>query len=400
MKKNKTFIPILSILLICWITGTESTEAGQLNLGFKYNGVYTDNLFMNASNEPDYISELQSDLNFTLKRFNFYLTTSADIYMENPGYNSFYIEPGLEILHPLKGRNTLYLGIGFRLLKYKDIYTDFNYSGPLLQGGIKLYTSLQTLLKAGIRFQLRKYSDYESFDFIENTLFIEFKYLLKTQTTLRLRSGFNYRHYPHIWDDYEFGDDYNYFQNHASHGKGKGNPGNQSGHNTHTNTYHTLNIPGIHGLLGIDQSITTRIGISGEIEFRELFQGLEYDNAETLIKNAYILYPLNDDYLWKGIRLSMKLNMVLFNRQGLTLEGNVSYLNKHYSGIYVLDAEGNPITPLKERKDTLTFYVLRVSKSIGKFELFTEFNYRDNKSNDNYFLYDLLTISGGISYYL
>ena len=416
MMKKRTVLFVLLSFAVCCLVETPTTgqsgqsgqtgqtgQTGQFNLGFSYNGYYNDNIFMNATQVADYLSALQTDLNLTLNKFNLYLSASADLYADNPGYNSFYIEPGVELLYPLKGRNNIYLGVGYSILNYKELYTDFNYSGPIIQAGIKLNTSPRTLLKAGFRFQSRNYTDYESFDYIDSSTLVEFKTLFKTQTTVRLQTGFNYRYYPHIVDDYDFEEGYNYFQNQASHGKGKGKPGNppnQQNQHNQSYTYHSLAIPSFYGIIGIDQGLSTRLGISGEAEYRQHFRDLDYGSAETLIKNAYILYPLNDDYLWKGTRLTLRLNVVLFRQLAISLEGKVSYFDKQYPGIYVMDAEGNPSQPLREREDSLLHYMLKASKTIGKLELLSEFTYRHNKSNDNYFFYDLLTISVGIGYYL
>ncbi|MGD2084821.1 MAG: hypothetical protein PVH61_01435 [Candidatus Aminicenantes bacterium] len=399
MRKNSRK---LLILTICWLVGQMGPHPGdliarELNFAVSYYGSYSDNIFMNASKVKDYLSQLQADLFVSSKRFNFYLDTSVDIFVDNPEFNSFNIEPGIEYLHPLKGRNALYLDLSYTILNYKDLYTDFNTSGPLIQSGIKLYISPQTLLKAGARFQSRNYANFESFDFSNYNAFIEFNHFFKSQTNLRLQTGFNYRYYPHILASYDFGDNYNYYNNRGSNGKGKG-PGQHQppGQNPQ---YNTMSVPNFYGLLGINQGIGTRLGINGELELRKNLREFDHANAETLIKNAYILYPLNDDYLWDGVRLTLQLKMVLFNRLAVSVEGRVSYSNKNYPGIFIMDEEGNPIEPTVERKDSLLLYMLKISKKIGKLELFTDLFYRYNDSNDDYFFYKMLTISAGMGYY-
>jgi hypothetical protein len=160
-----------------------------------------------------------------------------------------------------------------------------------------------------------------------------------------------------------------------------------------------MSVPNFYGLAGINQGIGTRLGINGELELRKNSHDFDHTSAETLIKNAYFLYPLNDDYLWDGVRLTLQLKMVLFNRLGVSVEGRVSYFNKNYPGVYIMDEEGNPIEPAVERNDSLLLYMLKISKKTGKFELFTDFFYRYNDSNDDYFFYKMLTISAGIGYY-
>ena len=399
MRKNSRRFLILTICLLFRHMSQHPGDltARELNFGVSYYGSYSDNIFMNASKVKDYISQFQADLLVTLKRFNFYLDASTDIFVDNPEFNSFNVEPGIEYLHPLKGRNALYLDLSYTILNQKDLYTDFNTSGPLIQAGLKLYTSPRTLIKAGARFQSKNYANFESFDFSNYNAFMEFNHFLKSQTNFRLQTGFNYRYYPHILASYDFGDNYNYYNNRGSYGKGKGPRQHQSpGQNPQ---YNTMSVPNFYGLLGIDQGIGTRLGINGELELRQNLSDFDHASAETLIKNAYILYPLNDDYLWDGVRLILQLKMVLFNRLAVSVEGRVSYFNKNYPGIYIMDEEGNPIEPVVERNDSLLLSMLKISKKIGKLELFTDFFYRYNDSNDDYFFYKMLTISVGIGYY-
>ena len=385
---------ILLLSLFFLLGGCLHPAAGPLHLELGCSGDYSDNIFMNASNVKDYLAGLQAELNFSQKRFNLYLEASADIYADNPGYNSFHIEPGIEYLHPLKGRDVLYLGVGYILLQYRDLYTDFNNSGPLFQAGIKLYTSSQMFLKAGLHSQSRNYSNFESFDFFNHSLFAELNRFYKSQTTLRLQAGFNYRYYPHIADSYDFGAGYNYYHNGASHGKG--NP-NMGGH-PQSPTAHTMSVSSGYALVGIDQGIGTRLGLTGEIEFRQNLRALDPGSADILIKNAYILYPLNDDYLWAGLRLMLQFKMVLFHPLVLSLEARVSYFNKNYPGVLIMDEEGNPVEPLTERADSLLFSSLKVSKKFKNWEIFTHLSYRNNHSHDDYFFYKMLTISAGMGY--
>jgi hypothetical protein len=385
---------ITRLLLLSWLGSCLLPAAGPLHLGLAYNGDYSDNIFLNASGVKDYISRLQAELNVSLKRFNLYLESSADLYADNPGYNSFHIEPGIEYLHPLTGRNALYLGIGYSFLQYRSLYTDFNNSGPLFQAGIKLYITSHLVLKAGFYSQSQNYSNFPSFDFFHHTLFAELNRFFRTQTSLRLQTGLNYRYYPHIADSYDFGPGYNYYQNGAAHGKGS--PG--TGGHSRSPDAHTMTVSGIYALLGIDQGIGTRLGLSGEAELRESLRDLDTGSADILVKNAYILYPLNDDFLWAGLRLSLQLKAVLSHSHSLSLEARISYFDKNYPGVLIMDEEGNPSQPLTERADSQLFSSLKISKPVKKWNIHTHFSYSHNHSNDDYFSYNVLTISAGLGY--
>jgi hypothetical protein len=373
-------------------------DFGNLNAGIDYNGYYTDNIFMNASALKDYVSHFHGEFSYSRKNANLYLDAAAEIYADNPAFNSYTVAPGLEWFLRLKGRNSLFLDFSYSVLNYKDVYIDFNYHGPLLQAGLKLHPSTQTSVKALYSFESRNYSNYDSFDFSSHTISLEYNRFFKSQTTLRFQLGFNYRYYPHIIDNYDFGDDYNYYERYRHQGKGQGQGGahGPSGPGQpQPYTYSTINIPNIHGQVGVSQGIGARISITTEAEVRRNFRGL--DNAETLIKNAYILYPLNDDLLRDGTRFNVGFKMVPWKE--ISVEGSVSYYDKRYRGVYIMDADGNVVEPAEERKDTLFLYTLRISKTIKAFDLIAAVSYRDNKSNDDYFLYKMVTISAGVGYY-
>lgn len=376
--------------------------AKDLIIGINYNGYYSDNIFMNASGITDYVSQLNADINFTTEKFNFYLDAGGGIYKENPEFNTFNLEPGVEFLHNLKGRNAIQVILGYTVLNYKELFSDFNYSGPKFQANLKIYTAGQFILKGGYDFESRNYPNYDSFDFLNHKAFLEISRFLKSQTTVRLQAGFNYRYYPHIVQNLDFGDDYNYFDNKKSQGqwkhKGQGphspsDPPDPSGPDELI--YDGMGIPNVYGLLRIVQGIGARVGITGEAELRKNFRGL--DDADALIKNSYIIYPFNDDYLWDGLRFSLTIKIVLSN--AFAVEGLVSYADKNYPGVYVMDAEGNVVEPVVEREDSLLRCTLKLSKKIGKLDLSAGIFYRNNTSTDDYFLYKMLTISAGIGYY-
>jgi hypothetical protein len=390
----------LLIILGLMLTLTARLASKNLTIGTSYNGYYSDNIFMNASAVTDYVSQLQAELNFSMKKLSLYLDASADIYNENGEFNAFQIEPGVEFIQYLKGRSAIYLTLGYMVLDYKELFSDFNYSGPRVQANLKLHTSSRSILKAGYLFEYRNYPNYESFDFFNHKAFVEFNRFFKSQTTLRVQTGFNFRYYPHIVQNFDFGDDYNYYDNTKSQGKWKHKvQGSGSGPNNPPGTdgyeYESMGVPNVYGLLHVTQSVGTRVGITAEAEIRKNFRGL--DDADALLKNSYIIYPYNDDYLWDGLRLSLALKTALFS--DVALEGMVAYYDKNYRGVYVMDEDGSVVEPAAERKDSLLLYKMKISKKFGKLDVFGNISYRQNTSADDYFLYNMLTISAGIGYY-
>ncbi len=375
--------------------------AAGLHMDISYSGYYSDNIFLNASAVKDYVSQLQTSLYYSLEKFNIYVDAGADLYFENPDFNSFTLEPGIEFLHYLKkeGRSALYMDLSFQVLSYNELYQDFNYIGPAFQAGLKLYTSPQSLLRLGYFFQYRYYTNYASFDFVNQTFYLEWNQFFASQTTLRLQAGMNYRYYPHVADIIETTDDYNYYD-HNGQGPGNGNSngtgsGSGSGQSSTSQASHSLAVPNAYGLLRLAQGIGTRFGITLEAEYRHNFRALE--DADALIKNAYIIYPYNDSYLWDGLRFTLILKSIIGKEIALT--GTFSYFAKDYPGNYVMDAAGEIVEPMVQREDKLLFYQLNISKKLRKLDFFANVSYRDNDSNDTYFFYHMLTVSLGIGFF-
>ncbi|MCP4156614.1 MAG: hypothetical protein GY757_53360 [bacterium] len=391
---NKIIRIALSLLLT-----VAFLPAKNLNIAVDYNGNYSTNIFMNATAISDYVSQFHSGLNYSLKEFNFYLDATAGFYTGNSRFNSTHLEPGIEYLHTLKHRNSLFIGFSYPILKYKAMYTDFNYDGPLFHTYIKIYTSSQTILKGGYLFESRNYSDFKSFDFRNHTAFVELQRFFKSQTRLYLNVGLNYRLYPHVVGNFNFEEDYNYYahsERGGYNGMGRnGGPGGGGGGNGWRPRYITINIPNLNGSLKITQAIGPHIGLSAEVQMKHNFRDLE--NADTLIKNAYVVYPHNDDYLWEGSKLSFGLKTVLF--QSLAVESQLAYYWKDYPGIFILDERGNPLPSGQQRDDSLLHLSLELSKNLEKFEASAILSYKNNHSNDNYFHYKITTLSLGLSYH-
>jgi hypothetical protein len=389
-----------------------------ISLGIGIDGYYSDNIFLNASGVSDYVSRIFTDINLPLNRLNFSINASADFFAENSDFNAIEISPGIQYFQPLKKRDVLFLGLNFDVVNYHERYTDFNYSGPQLYAGIKLYTGPRSLFKAEYRFQVRNYHNYSSFDFHNHKGFIQYRKFFKSQTTVVLQTGFNYRYYPHIATEYDFGKGYDYFNNKGNHGgggmgggpgsggggTGSGNgsgPGSGTGNmppGTGGNTLlsQEVDVPNIFAILKLNQAIGTTLGISGEMEWRNQFKELKYNETEMLIKNAYVLFPYNDDFLWDGLRFSVQLKAIIFS--GIAVEGEISYYNKYYPGINILDQEGNVMEPVTERKDKVWIYRLALAKKLNTLNLFASVTYRHNDSNDDYFLYNMLAVSAGLSF--
>ncbi len=375
-----------TLSLFFLITLSMSIQSGDLHLDLGYSGIYSNNIFLNSTGINDLVNQLQAELSYSQPKLNLYFNVSSGIYLENPEFNSFQIEPGLEYLHPMKNRNVLYLNLNYVLNRHRDYFTDFNYSGPMLHSGVKVYLNGRNLIKAGLNVEYRDY-EFSSFDFINNSAYVELSRFFSSQTTLRLKSGINYRFYPHIADYYETDDDYNYFRI-GQQKKGRRIP------NIAKPLTHTMSIPNISGQFSLAQGLGTRLGITAEVELRKNFRGLE--NAETLIKNSYIVYPYNDDYLWDGTRFSIRLKAILFNE--FELEAVLSKLNKNYPGIYVLDEKAVVVEPRVQRLDNQIICLVSMTKKMNKLDVFINVSLTDNKSADDFFRYSRYSVFTGINY--
>lgn len=405
-------------------------SSGKLNLSAAYNGCYSNNIFMNASAVDDYISRLSAGIDLSFNALMLSLSASSGLYSENPEFNSFHIQPSVQWFQRLKGRDGLYIGLSYDVLDYREIYTDFNYHGPGARAELKLYSGQHTIIRLGYKFQHRKYPNYKSFDFSNHNVFVRWNRFFRGQTTLVLQAGFNYRNYPHIAEDVDFGSGYNYFQNMGNNGMGYGygsdddsgsgngdnggnggnghgqGPGHGEGNNPGQPPWfpgldgpsHSLNIPNLYLSAGLEQGLGHRAGFNANVELRKNIRGLDFEDARSLIKNAYIIYPLNDDFLWDGVRIKLILKMVLL--KSLAMHTQFSYAKKSYPGVFIMDENGSVLYPRTERDDSLAIYSLEFSKRFSRFTLTAYTAYQDNRSNDDFFHYTMLTFSAGIGYHL
>jgi len=346
----------------------------EINFGAGINSYYSDNIFLNSTAISDYVNVFSADINYTAKHYNIYFDGDFSIYAENSEFNSYRIEPGIELLKYLKGRNYIYFNLSYPVLVYSDYYTDFNYNGPSAEFGFKYYLSSSLLFKSGYNLEIRTYPNFSSFDFSNHTFFIELNKFFSSQTTIRLQTGFNYRFYRHIAKIFP-GSDWAMDQN-----KGSAN---------------SMSVPNISGILRISQGIGSKFGLYAEGELRKNFRGL--DEAETLINNSYVIYPYNDNYLWDGRRITFGVRFIPFAE--IAVSGNISIMDKHYPGVYVMDEEGMVVEPETEREDKLYLYNVSISKKFRKLNTFLSFAFRNNSSSDFFFDYKMLTLSAGIRYY-
>ncbi len=363
-----------TILIITLFLSLLTVRGEEFNVGVELNSYYTSNIFLNSTAIEDYVSVISAEINYTKDTVNVYLDADVNLFMENPDFNSFSVEPGIEYLKYLKGRNYLYINLGYSFLNYSEFFTDFNYSGPFAQVGLKYYLSATMLLKTGYNFQYRDYLNFPSFDFQNHTLFIELNKFFRSQTTIRIQSGLNYRHYPHVATlETDF-------------------TGNIFYNDEITNP---MNVPNFYSLLRVSQGIGTRIGLFAEFEIRKNFRGLEH--GETLINNSYVIYPYNDNYLWDGNKFTMGIRFIPFAEISVT--GKYSYFQKNYPGIMVMDEEGIVIEPATERNDILSKYSFSISKKFRNIDLYFNSVFRYNRSEDSFFDYNMLILSAAIRYY-
>ena len=114
-------IVVRSIILLIaagWISGSE------FNTGVEINSYYSDNIFMNSTAVEDLAMNFSADFNLTLNNVNLYFEGDFLLFADNSDFNSNRIHPGIEILKYLKGRNYVYLDLGYSVLKYRDYSGD------------------------------------------------------------------------------------------------------------------------------------------------------------------------------------------------------------------------------------------------------------------------------------
>jgi len=378
----------LLVLMMILLGAGAARLPGGLGVDVRYDGYYSDNIFFNASAVEDYVSNFGLSLDYTARNFTLFADVSASLFRDNGDFNSIKVEPGIEYLKYLKGRNYLYVTGGYSILGYRELFTDFNYHGPFAEIGLKYYIDQSFLLKAGYSFQKRIYQNFSSFDFDNHTLFLEANRFLNSNTTLRLRTGLNYRYYPHITIEEEVTTDGAILMQ----GPGGKGPGKQPDPATPAIEANSISVPNVFAAFRVAQGFGPNLGLVGEVEWRKNFQGLQ--DAGQLIENSYVIYPYNDDYLWDGQRYSIYFNAIPAGE--VVLNTSLSFTNKNYQGIYIMDEEGQVIEPYQQRQDHMVQVELKLSRQFKKFNLFISGLMRDNQSNDDYFTYKLWSVSTGV----
>jgi len=398
---------MIAALLLFFTAGLHAEALlRSLDLQMDYTGQYTDNLFLNSDKVTDFISRFNWYLSYGINQFRLSVEASADFYADAGDYNSFYLSPAVDFHHRFGRRNGLFISLGYIVQNYKDLYTDFNYSGPRLGAGVVLYTGKSAVVTGGYIFELRDHHNFQSFDFFNHNVYAKWNLFWRSQTNLRLESGFNYRIYPHIRQAFDFGADYHYYTNTGNHGT-HGNQGDGNSHGNHgggvgmnpgmtPDVFNRISIPGVYGKVRVSQSVGARWSFAAESEVRKNFSGLNFSDAESLIRNAYARVPLNDDFLWDGLKLEGEVKGVLF--RNLSLRGTAAYFWKNYRDIYIMDNDGSIANPVTERNDDLLLCRLYVSLKLRRVFLKLDLAYRDNRSNDAYFHFSQWTVSGGVGY--
>ncbi len=189
--------------------------------------------------------------------------------------------------------------------------------------GFKYYLAPTLLFKSGYSMEIRTYPNFSSFDFSNHTLFLEINKFFSSQTTIRLQTGFNYRFYSHI---------------------ARIIPESDWAIDNGKNSENSMSVPNISGIFRISQGIGPKVGLYAEAELRKNFRGL--DEAETLINNSYVIYPYNDNYLWDGSRITLGIKFIPFAE--IAVSANISFVDKNYPGVYVMDDEGIVVEPEME----------------------------------------------------
>lgn len=384
----KNGLVALWLLMMIPLPGSDTDEAGRLGIDLSLQSQYSDNIFLNASKIGDFVTSMALDLSYAGQNLNFIVGGSATLFADNPDFNSMQFQGGLEWLNPLKNRDHIYLSLSYSQLNYRDLYTDFNHSGPVLNAHVKVYLSPSLLFKGGYQAEYRRYGNFTSFDFFNHTLFGEISRFFPSQTTLRASAAINYRFYPHIADPGTSEEIPSAYQGSGRFGNGRNQPQTAPAPGRSS---HSLSVPNLSLLAGLAQGIGTRFGISTELEYRINFRGLE--DAETLIQNAYTVYPYNDQYLWDGLRLSLTLKAIVWNEWAI--EGSLSWLDKNYPGIYVMDESGTVQLPLVDRHDKQIQTDFSLGKKIDKWDISIGLSFIDNRSGDLFFTHTALSVFAG-----
>lgn len=386
----------LSLCSILFLGGVSLSAESRFSISPYVDYGYSDNIFWDRSRVGDLILSPGLGLDIGTNSWKLFLNADGQVYRDNDYLNSILVSGGASFFKVFSPRTSLFVSPEFSLTRYGDSVSFLDTAVPGIAIGVKHALSERIFSRVGLGFRYSNYLNEDSYDRFRLATFLELSTFFPTQTTLRFTLGMNYLLFPHIdaasaratGFPPPLGAGYDAPPDHRpSHSSSPISPSNSE-------SIVDLALLQPHVIVRLAQGLGFKTGIVAEIMYRKNRDPLQ--GIQALAASEWTLEQTDEDFFWQGTRFSagIKTESLL----GLEIAVDLAFFKKEYPGIEALDLDGIPIQPLSYRSDSLAQANAHIAKKLGTFSLYVNAGYRQNKSNDLYFQYDLYTIAGGVEF--
>lgn len=348
---------------------------------FQLYGSYTDNIFQNYAPAEDYISTSSFAIyHQTESKVTLYYSGSLNLFSQYTDLLNHNHHLGISKKQTFEdGKSAGYIGgyARFRINKQEyDIYDNNNYYGF---ASIKYYLAPTVLFRAKYSLGMRNYLNYSDYSYFENVLSVNISKFFQTRTTLQ--AAIDYYH-----KDYTENQTYT-----LTAPSGRFSRSFVADSPAVSQLIASVKIAqNINSLTAVQAQYLIRRSLSGENRFAELD---EFYTDEVLF---------DDHYSYSGQELFISLKQYLPWQFILTVSGY--YQEKLYNDRPVYDLEGVELPDEGNRRDYQSSVSAQLKKKFsGKIipvlkplDLFMNYSYRINHSNDPYYDASAGFLSAGI----
>lgn len=362
MNKTYRIIPLLFFLIF----NSQQIDA-QLSLYTSIDGYYDDNIYNNYLSITDFISSFSFGAGYEFEsssnNLNFYYDGNLTYFKENVIKSSATHKAGIVNTYFAGDGNPLSIGANYSWRGYEEGYTVYDWNQLSLYANYKHYTIDNDFILTGYIYSRINYLNLEVFSYNEHKVFIKYRSLFKSKTSLLLSVEGNFKDYIQNYNSSSLAD----------------------------------NALQVSSFVQLAQSLSENTGLSVYVQVRKnIISGNRYVNI-----NDYLYYEdeiLYDQYSSEGYDGGIKIKQMI--SPILILSGYVNYANKYFPNLPVADLQGNSFDYYRE--DNRFIFGLQLEASLGGIipGLYGDINWYNikNDSNDLFYNYKSQVFSAGLEF--
>lgn len=394
--RTKIFTEVLLMALVLSSAGLAQTTK---NVTVEMS--YDDNSFRNYRGLSDYVTQLSlylaRDYGKDLRGARLFYDGNFNLFAEYSDRFSHYHKIGLAASRSIgeKG-NALNLGGNVAIRRYDSVYDYTNYVQASGYLNYKFRPEESIVTRLGYLIKYRDYENLPEFSHYEHQLFGRFSWFLPSNTSLILYGRYGLKDYQSQTIATVVADS---LGSNSERGRGHGRGGTSV-------VYSEVQTPSTSQFIGsvkVGQSVTPSTGLSVQYLRRiNLTNPARYSTIAGEVWTYNTEDDLFDDpYGYEGHEISTALTQML-PWQMIVKLGYDRYIKKY--SYEAFDLEG--LSLAEDRDDTRDLIWFSISKRFSQqgafrnFQIYLDFYYLSNDSNDPYFNYDnnVFTFGSGFSF--